>query len=72
MGQMLVRQVGGTAGAKLAGGSEAPGHAALGADIAANAGGFSVYLPSAFHFLKYKNVAVHPQMEGVSDPCPAE
>ena len=38
MGQMLVRQVGGTAGAKLAGGSEAPGHAALGADIAANAG----------------------------------
>ena len=38
MGQMLVRQVGESAGAELAGGSEAPGHAALGADIAANAG----------------------------------
>jgi 4-hydroxy-tetrahydrodipicolinate reductase len=38
MGQMLVRQVAETAGAELAGGTEAPGHPALGADIAATAG----------------------------------
>jgi 4-hydroxy-tetrahydrodipicolinate reductase len=38
MGQMLVRQVNETAGAELAGGAEAAGHPALGADIAATAG----------------------------------
>ncbi|MBT3550531.1 MAG: 4-hydroxy-tetrahydrodipicolinate reductase, partial [Rhodospirillaceae bacterium] len=38
MGQMLVRQVAKTAGAELAGGTEATGHPALGADIAAIAG----------------------------------
>lgn len=38
MGQMLVRQVAQTAGAELVGGSEARGHAALGADVAATAG----------------------------------
>jgi len=38
MGQMLVRQVADTAGAELAGGTEAPGHASLGADIGLSAG----------------------------------
>ena len=38
MGRMLVRQVAETEGCELAGGSEAPGHPALGADVAATAG----------------------------------
>lgn len=33
MGQMLVREVAGTAGCALAGGTEAPGHAAIGRDL---------------------------------------
>jgi 4-hydroxy-tetrahydrodipicolinate reductase len=38
MGQMLVREIDATAGCELAGGTEAPGHADIGKDIAALAG----------------------------------
>jgi 4-hydroxy-tetrahydrodipicolinate reductase len=38
MGQMLVREIAGTAGTAIAGGTEAPGHAAVGRDIGEVAG----------------------------------